>query len=65
MTGFMLHTVKYDFIFPPFYLMTKSIFRDAIKKFSSTQRKPQNDKLKPLFHVSLQSHLPAPPCCQA
>lgn len=59
-TRFMLHTVKHDCISPPFYLMTRSIFRAAIKKFSCTQRRPLNDKLKPLFHVSLQSHLPVP-----
>lgn len=56
----MLHTAKQDCISPPFYLMTRPIFRDAVKKFSSTQRRPLNDKLKPLFHVSPQSHLPAP-----
>lgn len=59
-TRFMLHTVKHDCISPPFYLMTRSIFRAAIKKFSCTQRRPLNDKLKPLFHMSLQSHLPVP-----
>lgn len=52
-------------VFSPFYLMTRSIIRDAIKKFSSTQRRPLNGKLKPLFHVSLWSHLSAPPRCQA
>lgn len=66
MTGFVLQTVKYDCIFFTcawFYLLTSSIFRDVVKKFSSTQRRSLNEKLKPLFCVSLQSHMPAPPHC--
>lgn len=40
-----------------FYLLTHPIFRDGIQKFSSTQRRSLNEKLKPLFCVSLQSHI--------
>jgi len=62
----MLQMVKYDCIFLTcswLYLLTGSIFRDAIKKFGSTQRRSLNEKLKSLFCVSLESHMRAPPHC--
>lgn len=41
MIGFKLQTVKYDFFF--FLNLCMVLLTDAIKKFSSTQRRPLNE----------------------